>query len=115
MFGRKKRIMDELQTSTIDTEGRQEPMPPRQMQMDTPQQQQPLRQLPPLPPLPPPMQAPRQPAAPAQPAALTDFINNYRLFAPDSFTAPGVYEATVCNLLYGIYSELHALNDTEQG
>lgn len=110
MFGRKKRIMDELQTNTIDTEGRQEPMPPRQMQMDIPQQQQPPRQLPPLPP---PIQTPRQPITPTQPAALTDFINNYRIFAPDSFTAPGVYESMVCNLLYGIYSELHTLNNTE--
>ena len=73
-------------------------MPPRAMpeMMQAPQPQY-------IPPPPPLMQ-------PQTPAEMQTFIDQYRLFGPESFNAPGVFEATVCNLLYGIYAELYKVN-----
>jgi len=97
MFGRKK--PEQVNAETIDTQGRK--MPPRTVMpemMQAPQAPQP-QYIPPPPPIQPPM-----------PAEMQTFIDQYRLFEPESFNAPGVYEATVCNLLYGIYAEIHKAN-----
>lgn len=93
MFGKRK--TEQVNAETIDTQGRS--MPPRTM---PDMMQAPPQYIPPPPPI-------QQPATPPE---LQTFIERYRLFGPESFTAPGVYESTVCNLLYGIYAEIHKAN-----
>jgi len=89
----RKREKEQVNAGMIDTQGRQ--MPPRAM----PDMMQAAPQY-----IPPP------PTQPVTPIELKTFIEQYRLFGPESFTAPGIYESTVCNLLYGIYAEIHKSN-----
>lgn len=100
MWPRKKN-KETIIAGTINTQGDQ--FPQRDMQPTIQMQQPPIQPVPPyIPPPPPPK--------PATPAELQTFIDHYRIFAPESFNAPGVYEAMVCNLLYGIYAELYKVN-----
>jgi hypothetical protein len=107
MFGRGKK-REELQAGMINTMGRDD----RDLRAPVQPQEQP-QPAPQYIPQPPPIMTKPQPVpqpAPQTPPELQTFVNEYRMFGPESFTAPGVYEATVCNLLWGIYAEIHKAN-----
>ena len=102
MFGRRKKV-EEIQAEDIDTQGRDLRAPAMPQQQQQPRQAAAPQYIPPPPPL---------PQKPQTPAELQAFVEQYAgMFQPQSFNAPGVYEATVCNLLYGIYAELWKVNN----